>query len=80
MERGAISKGRDKETGENVFPALELVRLTIPRRVYTNTHMEYTAESIIRLYKKRESILGLKMVFEPQYLRFFQARFEQFSL
>ncbi|MFX0042860.1 MAG: tryptophanase, partial [Candidatus Hodarchaeota archaeon] len=56
MERGAISKGRDKNTGENIFPALELVRLTIPRRVYTNTHMEYTAESIIRLYQKKDSI------------------------
>ena len=77
MERGAISKGRDKETGENIFPKLELVRLTIPRRVYTNTHMEYTAESITRLYQKRDTIPGLKMVYEPKYLRFFQARFEQ---
>ncbi len=77
MERGAISKGRDKETSENIFPKLELVRLTIPRRVYTNTHMEYTAESIIRLYKKRDTIAGLKMVFEPKHLRFFQARFEK---
>jgi tyrosine phenol-lyase len=77
MERGAVSKGRDKETGDNVFPKLELVRLTIPRRVYTNTHMEYTAESIIRLYEKKDSILGLKMVFEPKHLRFFQARFEK---
>jgi len=77
MERGAISKGRDKETGENIFPKLELVRLTIPRRVYTNTHMEYTAESIIRLYQKKDSISGLKMVYEPEYLRFFQARFEK---
>ncbi|MFX0145734.1 MAG: tryptophanase [Candidatus Hodarchaeota archaeon] len=77
MERGAVSKGRDKETGENVFPKLELVRLTIPRRVYTNTHMEYTAESVIRLYQKRDTIRGLKMVFEPKYLRFFQARFEK---
>jgi tyrosine phenol-lyase len=77
MERGAISKGRDKETGENIFPKLELVRLTIPRRVYTNTHMEYTAESVIRLYKKRDQIAGLKMVYEPKYLRFFQARFEK---
>ncbi len=76
MERGAVSKGRDKETGENIFPALELVRLTIPRRVYTNTHMEYTAESVIRLYEKRDSIRGLKMVYEPEYLRFFQSRFE----
>jgi tyrosine phenol-lyase len=77
MERGAISKGRDKDTGENVFPALELVRLTIPRRVYTNTHMEYTAESIIRLYQKCSQIKGLRMVYEPEYLRFFQARFEK---
>jgi tyrosine phenol-lyase len=77
MERGAISKGRDKDTGENVFPPLELVRLTIPRRVYTNTHMEYTAESINRLYDKKDEIHGLKMVYEPKYLRFFQARFEK---
>jgi tyrosine phenol-lyase len=79
MERGAISKGRDKETGENVFPALELVRFTIPRRVYTNTHMEYVAESLARLYEKRDTIPGLKMVFEPEHLRFFQARFEQLT-
>ena len=80
MERGAVSKGRDKTTGENVFPKLELVRLTIPRRVYTNTHMEYIAESIARLYDKRDTIPGLKMVFEPKHLRFFQARFEQLNL
>ncbi|GAG97416.1 unnamed protein product, partial [marine sediment metagenome] len=80
MERGAISKGRDKETGKNLFPALELVRLTIPRRVYTNSHMEYIAESIIRLYEKRNTIPGLKMIYEPEYLRFFQARFEKLSL
>jgi len=80
MERGAVSKGRDKETGENIFPALELVRLTIPRRVYTNTHMEYTANSIINLYEKRDTIPGLKMVYEPKYLRFFQSKFEQMTL
>jgi tyrosine phenol-lyase len=79
MERGAVSKGRDKDTGKNIFPALELVRLTIPRRVYTNTHMEYTAESIIRLYENKDTISGLKMVFEPKHLRFFQARFEPVS-
>jgi tyrosine phenol-lyase len=80
MERGAVSKGRDKETGKNIFPALELVRLTIPRRVYTNSHMEYAADSIINLYEKRDTIPGLKMVHEPKYLRFFQARFEQLTL
>lgn len=77
MERGAVSKGRDAKTGENVFPKLELVRLTIPRRVYTNTHMEYVAQSIISLYEHKEGIRGLKMVHEPPSLRFFQARFEQ---
>ncbi len=80
MERGAVSKGRDKITGENIFPKLELVRLTIPRRVYTNTHMEYTAESIIKLYERKDTIPGLKMVHEPKYLRFFQSRFEQVNL
>ena len=80
MERGAVSKGRNKKTGENIFPRLELVRLTIPRRVYTNTHMEYTAESIINLYEKRDTIAGLKMVYEPKHLRFFQSRFERLPL
>jgi tyrosine phenol-lyase len=77
MERGAVSRGRDKLTGKNIFPKLELVRLTIPRRVYTNTHMEYTVESVKRLYQKKNLIFGLKMVYEPKYLRFFQARFQK---
>jgi len=76
MERGAVSKGRDHETGENIFPKLELVRLTIPRRVYTNTQMEYVAQSVINIYQKSEKIKGLKMIYEPKDLRFFQARFE----
>jgi len=80
MERGAISKGRDIETGENIFPPLELVRLTIPRRVYTNSHMEYVAESIIRLFQRKDEIRGLKMVYEPKYLRFFQAKFEKLPI
>ena len=77
MERGTVSKGRDKKTGKNIYPKLELVRLTIPRRVYTNSHMDYVAESIIRLYERRDEIKGLKMVYEPEKLRFFQARFER---
>lgn len=75
MERGAVSAGRDKETGRNLFPKLELVRLTIPRRVYTQAHMDVTAESVISLHENRTCIRGLKFTFEPQYLRFFQARF-----
>ena len=76
MERGTVSAGRDKITREEHHPKLELVRLTIPRRVYTNSHMDVVAASVIDLYKKREQIKGLKMVYEPEDLRFFLARFE----
>jgi len=76
MERGAVSKGRDRVTGENIFPKLELVRLTIPRRVYTQSHIDFVADAVIRLFQKRNEIKGLRMVYEPKELRFFQARFE----
>jgi tyrosine phenol-lyase len=77
MERGNVSKGRNPATGENYRPALELVRLTIPRRVYTNDHMKGVAEGIIRLYRRRDEIRGLRFVYEPAKLRFFQSRFER---
>ncbi|MBK6936500.1 MAG: tyrosine phenol-lyase [Chitinophagaceae bacterium] len=76
MERGVVSAGR-KANGENYYPKLELVRFTIPRRVYTQAHMDVIAESTARVYERRNKIKGLKMVYEPKYLRFFQARFEQ---
>ncbi len=76
MERGIVSAGRDPETGEHRHPALELTRITIPRRVYTQAHMDVVAESLKAVYDRRESTSGLKMVYEPEYLRFFQARFE----
>ena len=76
MERGNVSKDRNPETGENYRPKLELVRLTIPRRVYTNDHMRAVADGIIRLYRRRDEITGLRFVYEPKQLRFFQARFE----
>jgi tyrosine phenol-lyase len=77
MERGIVSAGRDSETGKHHYPALELVRLTIPRRVYTQAHMDLTAESVIAVHEERRSARGLKIVYEPRYLRFFQARFER---
>lgn len=76
MERGAVSAGRDPVTGKNHFPKLELVRLTIPRRVYTQAHMDVTAESVINIHENRERIHGLNFTYEPKLLRFFQARFE----
>jgi tyrosine phenol-lyase len=75
MERGTVSAGRDPSTGANRIPKLELVRLTIPRRVYTQAHMDVTAESVIELCDRRERVRGLRFTYEPEYLRFFQARF-----
>ena len=75
MERGIVSAGRDPETGDHRHPRLELVRITIPRRVYTQAHMDVTAEAVLSVWDRRDSVRGLEMVFEPKYLRFFQARF-----
>ncbi|KAA0216707.1 MAG: tyrosine phenol-lyase [Leptolyngbya sp. PLA3] len=75
MERGAVSAGRDHDTGENIYPKLELVRLTIPRRVYTQAHMDVAAESVEDLFERPERVHGLRFTHEPKYLRFFQARF-----
>ena len=77
MERGAVSAGRDSKTGENRLPKLELVRLTIPRRVYTQAHMDVTAESVIRVMNQASEVRGLSFTYEPSMLRFFQGRFEE---
>ena len=77
MERGIASAGRNPKTGDHNYPKLELTRLTIPRRVYTQAHMDVVAESVRAAYEAREQATGLKMVYEPKYLRFFQARFER---
>ncbi|WP_194437586.1 tyrosine phenol-lyase [Vibrio fluminensis] len=76
MERGIVSAGRNRETGDHHRPALETIRLTIPRRVYTYAHMDAVAEGIIELYKNRDQIKGLNFVYEPKQLRFFTSRFE----
>ena len=76
MERGVVSAGRDPKTGDHRYPALELTRLAIPRRVYTQAHMDVVAEAAKTVYDNREQARGLKMVYEPKRLRFFQARFE----
>jgi len=77
MERGIASAGRDAKTGDHYYPKLELTRLTIPRRVYTQAHMDVVAESVKAVFDARGATRGLKMIYEPKYLRFFQARFER---
>jgi tyrosine phenol-lyase len=76
MERGVVSAGRDPATGDHRYPALELTRLTIPRRVYTQAHMDVVAESVKAVLDAAPQTRGLKLAYEPKYLRFFQARFD----
>ena len=77
MERGAVSAGRDKQNGENHMPKLELVRLTVPRRVYTQAHMDVTCEGVVEVMAKADGVRGLEFTYEPEVLRFFQGRFAQ---
>ena len=76
MERGIVSAGRDPRSGDHHYPKLELVRLAIPRRVYTQAHMDVVAESVLAVFENREQVSGLRFTYEPESLRFFQARFE----
>jgi tyrosine phenol-lyase len=77
MERGIVSAGRDRKSGKQNVPDLELVRLTIPRRVYTQSHMDYVADKIGELLEMRDRISGLEIAWEPEAgsLRFFLMRF-----
>jgi tryptophanase len=67
---------KDETTGQWTYPELELVRLALPRRVYTQTHLDYVADVITSLYRKRRKIRGMRFVHEPPLLRHFTARFE----
>ena len=76
VEIGTAMFGRtDPKTGEEQTAAMELVRLAIPRRVYTQSHIDYVVEAILDVFKRREGIHGLRMTYQAPYLRHFSARF-----
>jgi tryptophanase len=78
VEIGTLMFGKkDPVTGRTIHPELEMVRLAVPRRVYTNMQITYVAESIIELYRRCELIHGLALTYEAPMLRHFTARFEE---
>jgi tryptophanase len=77
VEIGSVMFARkDERTGETIYPEMELVRLAIPRRVYTQSHLDYVADTIIGLHEKQKDLRGLCIVYETRFLRHFTARFE----
>jgi len=78
VEIGTLLADRDPESGLNRYPDLELLRLAIPRRVYTNNHMDYIAASLINVFDRREQITsGLRIVSEAPILRHFTVELEK---
>ncbi|MFP4456215.1 MAG: tryptophanase [Clostridia bacterium] len=77
VEIGTVLAGRDPETGDHDYPELELLRLTIPRRVYTNNHMDVVVNGLKNIYDRRKTITGLKITYESDILRHFTAEFEK---
>jgi tryptophanase len=79
VETGAVMFGRPdpERPGQEKLPDLDLVRLAVPRRVYTNTHLEFVADVILRLHRERGRVRGVRIVHQAPVLRHFTARFEE---
>ena len=78
VEIGSVMFARkDPKTGKEIPAPMELVRLAIPRRVYTQSHIDYVVEAILQVYQRRERIRGMKIAYEAPFLRHFTAKFER---
>jgi tyrosine phenol-lyase len=71
---------KDPDSGEEIPAPMELVRLAIPHRVYTQSHIDYVIEALLNVYERRESICGVRIVSQPKFLRHFTAQFEPLGL
>ncbi len=79
VEIGSVMFGKYAPDGSLISPPMELVRLAIPRRVYTQSHIDYVAEVVMEVYKKRHTYHGYRIVEEPPLLRHFTTKFEPYS-
>jgi tryptophanase len=79
VEIGSVMFGKYDKSGKLIPPPMELVRLAIPRRVYTQSHIDYVAEIILEVFKNKKSLKGFKIVYEAPMLRHFTARFEEIN-
>jgi tryptophanase len=78
VEIGRVMFGAiDPLTGAEVHPSMELVRLAVPRRVYTQSHIDYVVEAIVEIHQQRQEIRGLRLLEAPPVLRHFTARFAE---
>jgi len=77
VEIGGVMFGKKDSDGKNVFPPMELVRLAVPRRVYTETHFRYSASVFAQIAGDKGSVKGLKITYAPQFLRHFTAEFAE---
>jgi tryptophanase len=80
VEIGSAMFGKRDAEGNHIAPPMELVRLAIPRRVYTQSHIDYVAEAVIEVYEKRDELRGLEMTYEAPVLRHFTAHYEPLAL
>jgi tryptophanase len=79
VEIGSVMFGKYDDKGKLITPPMELVRLAIPRRVYTQSHIDYVIEIILEVFKNRDKLKGYKIIYEAPMLRHFTARFEKMN-
>jgi tryptophanase len=76
VEIGSVMFGKYDSAGKHIPPPMELVRLAIPRRVYTQSHIDYVIECVVEVFNNRQKLPGYKIVYQAPQLRHFTARFE----